>query len=295
MTTHGASGGDFRCAAAADGRLDDLAGTATHVTAFLLVEHHGPWGASAPRDSRLPDSVKAHLATHRNIKVLLARRHHRAHRTPQYRVFLAFPAQRVLVRSTFEDPEELIGIDLDAVSRGEQPPGWTRLEGPLFGVCTHGRHDACCAERGRPVAAALSASHPAQTWEISHMGGDRFAANMVVLPEGLYYGRMEPGSASEVAFGHEQGRVDIERFRGRSSYPMQVQYAEIALRRHLEEDRFDAVRLIRRNGPTSVFRREGVEWAVTVRRVNRGEAQMTCSLERLSPLPVFEVLSISVL
>jgi (2Fe-2S) ferredoxin len=235
--------------------------------------------------------VKSHLTTHQNIKVLLARRHHRAHRGPQFHAFLAFPARRVLLTTTFDDPEELTRIDLDAISRGERPD-WTPIPGPLFGVCTHGRHDACCAERGRPVAAALSASHPAETWEISHMGGDRFAANMVVLPEGLYYGRMEPGTASQVAFLHEQGRVDIERLRGRSSQPMSVQYAEIALRRHLEEDRLDAIRLTRRHGPTSVFTREGVEWAVTVRKTTRGEAQMTCSLERLSPVPVFEVLSI---
>ena len=286
------TGGDFRCSAAAERRLEDLAGTATQVTAFLLIEHQGPWGASAPRDSRLPGSVKAHLTTHQNIKVLLARRHHRAHRTPQYRVFLAFPARRLLLTSAYEDPEQLTAIDLDAIARGEAPD-WTRIEGPLFGVCTHGRHDACCAERGRPVAAALTASHPAQTWEISHMGGDRFAANMIVLPEGLYYGRMEPGTASQVAFMHEQGRVDIERLRGRSSYPMEVQYAEIALRRHLEDDRLDAVRLTRRRGPSSVFLRDGVEWAVTVRKLDGGEAQLTCSVERLSPLPAFEVLSIA--
>ncbi|MCW2807138.1 MAG: sucrase ferredoxin [Marmoricola sp.] len=271
--------------------MDDLAGTATHVTAFLLVEHHGPWGASAPGDSRLPDSVKDHLRTHRNIKVLMARRHHRAHRGEASHVFLCFPARRLLLMDTFEDPEELTRIDLDAVSRGVAPD-WTPLDGPLFGVCTHGRHDACCAERGRPVAAALSGSHPAETWEISHMGGDRFAANMIALPEGLYYGRMDPGSASQVASLHQQGRVDIERLRGRSSYPMQVQYAEIALRRHFEEDRLDALRLVRRHGPMSVFTREGVEWAVTVRRTTRGEAQMTCSLERLSPIPFFEVVSI---
>lgn len=291
-TTGGAAGGEFRCSAAAERRLEDLAGTATHVTAFLLVEHHGPWGASAPRDSRLPDSVKAHLTTYKNIKVLLARRHHRAHRTPQYRVFLAFPALDLLLMSSYEDPEELTALDLDAIASGE-PPDWPRIEGPLFGVCTHGRHDACCAEKGRPVAAALTASHPAETWEISHMGGDRFAANMVVLPHGLYYGRMDPGTASQVAFMHEQGRVDIERLRGRSSYPMQVQYAEIALRRHLEEDRLDAVELTRRRGPMCVFKREGVEWAVTVRKLESGEAQLTCSIERLSPLPVFEVLSIT--
>ncbi len=239
--------------------------------------------------------MKAHLATHKNIKVLMARRHHRAHRGGAFSLFLCFPARRLLLTSTFEDPEELTGLDLDAVARGEVP-GWAPFDGPIYGVCTHGRHDACCAERGRPVAAALTASHPDETWEISHMGGDRFAANMVVLPEGLYYGRMDPGSASQVAWLHEAGRVDIGRLRGRSSYPMHVQYAEIALRRHLEEDRLDAVRLVRRQGWTSVFElRSGAEtseWAVTVSRRTQGEAQLTCALERLSPVPVHDVVSI---
>ena len=235
--------------------------------------------------------MKAHLVAHRSIKVLMARRHHRAHREPYFRVFLAFPSRRLLLTSTFVDPEELRLIDLDAVARGEAPD-WTELGGPVFGVCTHGRHDACCAERGRPVAAALTATHPAETWEISHMGGDRFAANMVVLPEGLYYGRMDPDTASEVAGLHEQGRLDLTRLRGRSSYPMHVQYAEIALRRHLDEDRLDAVRLVRRDGWTSVFLHGDVEWSVTVRRVAREQARLTCGVERLSPLPVHEVVLI---
>ena len=128
------------------------------------------------------------------------------------------------------------------------------------------------------------------------MGGDRFAANMVVLPEGLYYGRMDPGSASEVAWLHEAGRVDIGRLRGRSSYPMHVQYAEIALRRHLEEDRLDAVRLVRRAGVDLRVRArlgpESRQWSVLVSRRTQGEAQLTCGLERLSPLPMHEVVSI---
>jgi Sucrase/ferredoxin-like len=228
--------------------------------------------------------------------VLLARRHHRAHRGAEFRLFLCFPARRELFTSTFTDPEELNSLDLDAVARGEAPD-WAPIDGPLYGVCTHGRHDACCAERGRPVAAALSATHPAETWEISHMGGDRFAANMVVLPEGLYYGRMDPGSASEVAWLHEAGRVDLVRLRGRSSYAMHVQYAEIALRRHLEEDRLDAVRLVRRQGWTNVFTHRSAagvrEWAVTVSRSTSGEAQLTCALERLSAVPLHDVISIT--
>ena len=62
-------------------------------------------------------------------------------------------------------------------------------------VCTHGVHDTCCAIRGRPVAAALAAEWPGQVWECSHVGGDRFAPNVVVLPDGFYYGNLDPESA----------------------------------------------------------------------------------------------------
>ena len=284
-------GPDFRCSVAAEGRHDDLAGTATHLTAFLLIEHHGPWGTSAPRDSRLPEEVKAHLTTHKAVKVLLARRHHRAHRGEVFRIFLAVPGRRLLLTRTFVDPQELLEIDLDAVVRGELP-AWAAVDGPVFGVCTHGRHDVCCAERGRPVAAALSAVHPAATWEVSHVGGDRFSANLVVLPEGLYYGRMDAESAGEVAALHEQGRLDLARLRGRSTYPMHVQYAEIALRRHLGEDRLDAVQLTHSDGWTSVFDHAGSSWSVTVRRREADPAQLTCTAERLSPVPVHEVVGI---
>ncbi len=277
---------------AAERRQDDLAGTATHLDAFLLIEHHGPWGTSAPRESRLPEEVKRHLGTHKSIKVLLARRHHRAHRGATFRILLAVPSRRLLLTRTFEDPAEILEVDLDAIAGGRLPD-WASQGGPIFAVCTHGRHDVCCAERGRPVAAALSDSHPEQTWEVSHVGGDRFSANVVVLPEGLYYGRLDPESAAGLAHLHAQGRLDLARLRGRSTYPMLVQYAEIALRRHLEEDRLDAVSLVRREGQTTVFDHDGATWSVAVRRVETSETRLTCGTERLSPLPVFEVVSIA--
>lgn len=261
------------------------------MTAFLLVEHHGPWGQAVLRDSRLSEPVRRHLSTHGNLKVLLARRHHRAHRGTQFRLFLCFPGRQLLLTTKVEDHAELTGLDLAAISRGEAPD-WPRVAGPIFGVCTHGRHDACCAERGRPVAAALSASHPEATWEVSHVGGDRFAANMLVLPEGLYYGRMDAGTAPQVADLHEQGRVDLARLRGCSAYPMSVQYAEVSLRRHLEEDRLDAFRLVRRNGATSVFARDGEQWAVTVSRTPGEPARLTCGAAGLNPVPVFDVVAL---
>ena len=48
----------YRCAAAALARDEPLAGTASTVRAFLLVENAGPWGTDALHDARLPDEVK---------------------------------------------------------------------------------------------------------------------------------------------------------------------------------------------------------------------------------------------
>ena len=95
---------DFRCSAAAEARLDELAGTATHLTAFLLVEHHGPWGRRAPRQPAA-GAVRTHLADHKNIKVMLARRHLKAHREPDFEVFVCFPARQLLLTSTVDHAE----------------------------------------------------------------------------------------------------------------------------------------------------------------------------------------------
>ncbi|WP_255355122.1 sucrase ferredoxin [Marmoricola sp. Leaf446] len=274
-------------------RADDPAGTATHVAAFLLVEHHGPWGTAVLRDSRLDEDVRRHLSGIGAVRVLLARRHHRAHRGPTYAVHVCFPHTQRLLRHEVTDHRELLDLDTAALARGEEPPGWVPVTEPLYGVCTHGRHDACCAERGRPVAAALTAIRPEQTWEVSHVGGDRFAANVLVLPQGLYYGQVTAADAAGLADRHESGRLDLDRLRGRSSRPMHVQHAEVALRRHLGDDRESAVRVVRRDGELTEFAHGEDTWVVRVRRgEGEVEGRLTCGAARPGRVPVFEVLSL---
>lgn len=291
-TTLSTATGDppFRCAVAALDRGDDLAGSATHVGAFLLVEHHGPWGSAVLRDSRLDAEVRRHLSGVGAVRVLLARRHHRAHRGPTYAVMVCFPHPQRLLRHEVADHRELLDLDLAALARGEAPPGWRPEPGPVYGVCTHGRHDACCAERGRPVATALTAARPEQTWEVSHVGGDRFAANVLVLPEGLYYGQVTAADAAGLAGRHDAGRLDLDRLRGRASRPMHVQHAEIALRRHLVEDRRDALRVVRRDGALTEFAHGQDTWAVQVeRREGSVTGQLTCGAAAPGRVPRFEV------
>jgi hypothetical protein len=226
----------FRCAAASLQRDEALLGTASTVRAFLLVEDIGPWGVDAVRDCRSLGAVCTELldrAHHHRVRVLLIRRHGRS-QPDGIRVFAAYThlTRSWLETTTVSTPEELLDLDLARLGTGVRL-GMSRHDEPLFCVCTHGRHDVCCAERGRPVAAALTAAYPEQTWEVSHIGGDRFAGNVLVFPEGLYYGRVTPESAPDLAAGHLGGRLDLDRLRGRSCYPFTVQAAETMLRVHL--------------------------------------------------------------
>jgi hypothetical protein len=281
----------FRCAVASLARQDPLAGTASTVRAFLLVENPGPWGVDALRDSRIPADVLRELRRRTaaaRVRPLLVRRPRPAARPAPgdpVRVFAAYvdPVAPWLETGTVASAEQVLDLDIETLGRGGSV-GLERVTEPVFCVCTHGRHDACCAERGRPVAAALAASHPEHAWEVSHIGGDRFAANVLVLPDGLYYGRVEASAAPGLAELHLRRRVDLDRLRGRSCWPFAAQAAEVELRRRLGNTDLDAVRLVscRADGDRTlvVLDVDGAQHRVVVRGSVGDAAQLTCRAVR---------------
>jgi hypothetical protein len=124
-------------------------------------------------------------------------------------------------------------------------PGIGRLWcGPLYLVCTHAKRDRCCATLGRPIADTLAALHPEATWEVSHVGGHRFAGNLVVLPEGLVYGGLDVATAVRAANLHHAGRLDLTHLRGRSALARSEQAAEILVRRELDVDGLAAITVL---------------------------------------------------
>jgi hypothetical protein len=291
----------FRCAITSAQRGDDLAGTASTVRAFLLVECIGSWGSDALRDSRLPEDAKRVLRSARRLGVRanLIRRHRVTSRKDGVRVFAAYadPVRPWMESTVLGSPAEVADLDLTAFGAGRSP-GLTPVAEPVFGVCTHGRHDACCAELGRPVATALSEAQPDATWEISHIGGDRFAGNLLVLPHGLYYGRVDAPTAVALAAGHRAGELDLDHLRGRSAYPMPVQAAEIALRRQLGETRLDTVRLVDRSREedrwTAVFVVGADRWEVVLRteRDDADRYRLTCLAAQPDAIPQHRLVGI---
>ncbi len=265
-----------------------MAGTASTVRSFLLVEHPGPWGVDALRDARMPEGIGPELETRTaatGTKVLLVRRPAGESKdTDGVRVFAAYThhAEPWLETTVLDDLHGVHDLDLEALAAGHTL-GLTPHTEPVLAVCTHGRHDTCCAQRGRPVAAGLAKAFPEHTWEASHVGGDRFAANLLVLPHGLYFGRLLAA-----------GELDLDHLRGRSGLGTPLQAAEVALRRYTDERRLGAVRFLSRevrDGRTdAVFDVDGRRYAVAVTSTRSDDLhQLTCRALRENPVMRHEV------
>lgn len=238
-----------RCSARSEALGESMIGTASEVANWLLLEHPGPWGADVLRGSRLGDGIGPRLRRMRGalgIRVVLIRRYGGSTERA-VSCFLAHtgPDRPWLERLRLRDPGEVVDLDLSSLAQGEAPGLGEPDPGPLFLACTHGRRDPCCAERGRPLARALDRAYGDRAWEVSHIGGDRFAGNLVCLPHGLYLGRLDPAGGLGAAWEYADGRIDLQHYRGRSCYRFAVQAAEIFLRNRLGLAGVDDLRLVR--------------------------------------------------
>ena len=234
-----------RCTLRSEGRGESLAGTASTVRRWLRVESIGPWGRDGFHDARLPDGVAHALHAYGHAtgaRVLLIRRVDRRPDRAGEATCFAVDARGPtpwIGRQRLPSVADATSLDLDDRSAFEP------IDGPVAVVCTHGRRDVCCAERGRPLARATAAAFPDATWESTHVGGDRFAANMVLFPHALYFGRVEAVRGPEIVAAYIDGRIVLDRFRGRSTLPMFAQAAEAHVRADGGHDAIDAVRVER--------------------------------------------------
>jgi Sucrase/ferredoxin-like len=259
----------------------DPAGTATRMRAWLLIEQPGPWPADALErvlDSALDRAGRERLdrlVTTHGLRPLLIRRpgqHPRDQHGGRRTVLIgsADPGRRWLETLELDHLGKLATLDLDAITRGG---GLGRpVSGPVFLICTHGTKDLCCAVLGRPLAAALAADHPGRAWETSHVGGDRWAGNLLVVPDGLMHGHLTAGEAALVAKAALDGEVEPDHLRGRTIASPQAQAAEVAVRRRTGLRGLDEVVALGERSltrPLDAGAGEGGQpeagWAVTVR------------------------------
>lgn len=275
----------------------ERAGTAPTIRSWVLLEHPGPWGEDV-RDEVFAAALPARqhqlletLWEEQQLRPLLIRRPGRAGRRPSgagtLLVGAAHSGRHWLERLP---AAALADLDLAAVADGRGGHG-EPVTGPLFAVCTNGAVDRCCAVRGRPLVAALAAAHPERTWEVTHVGGCRYGANLLVLPDGLAHGAVSAEEGLAIATAALSGRVDATRLRGRLGSGPFAGLAEVSLRRRLGLDRLADVAVLEERphsdlvdgedgpepaGADVVLRAGPGVWRVVVRRRDLGPHTSVC-------------------
>lgn len=301
------------CATVAARLGERTAGTASRIRSWILLEHDGPWGSQTREEvfaevlgERRWAELEA-LWLERDLRPLLVRRpagHPESGRGS--RAGRGARAPRVLVGSLGPDPflevtdaGALAALDLEALAEGRRGHG-DHLGGPLLLVCTNGAVDRCCALAGRPLVGALSARHPDLVWESTHLGGCRFAANLLVLPSGHMHGRLDPEAGLAVAEAALAGRVDPTGWRGRTGHGTweSLAIATVAGREGLEVTALDVTEqrphedvVEGEDGPEPagcdvVVRGPGGRWRVVLRTEVLAPRTSACDDEPPWPTPV---------
>ncbi|MBA3287308.1 MAG: hypothetical protein H0U21_04675 [Acidimicrobiia bacterium] len=242
---------------------------------------HGAWGRDAVAQSALgpyAPRVWREAVRQRGTRVITIRRDLRRRPERDLRMVYVRPTRPGAgpgraVRRTIDDLARVVPATEWLASGAEPHPSWEVDDDGYVLVCTNGRHDPCCATFGRPLVRHLGATRWAdQVWECSHIGGDRFAANVVLLPDSLYFGHCDGPGVEAMLAAHDAGRLDTTSFRGRSTFTTAEQAVEHAVRAELGLDGLDAIAGMTRTDDEGGF-------AVVVRNAD-GERTVPVALRR---------------
>jgi hypothetical protein len=238
------------CADVSGAAEESLAATASRIDRWLLVEYRALWDRDVLGGSLLSPPLKEHLrdqlARLGHARLLFVKRpERRSHARRMLFLGSSRAGEESLYALEFEHHDDLLEYDFATALLDGGTPG-VPVDHPLFIVCTHGKRDRCCAKYGRPLYDSLKGKvDPAWVWQSTHVGGDRFAGNVVVLPEGLYYGRVGDEDLDPVLDSYFDRRIHLDRYRGRSIHTFVVQAAERALREEEGLTGIDDVKLAR--------------------------------------------------
>lgn len=204
---------------------EPLLGTAGQVDVWLMLEYKPVWRAKATDDNDLAGPMKAWLE--RTVAAYAAKGQKAR---PQFirRPELDTTEVSLFVGTDGElhhfaaDYTMIATLDLPDLHGGAS----SRIDEPQYFVCTNGQRDLCCARYGLPVYARLRELAGGRVWQTTHVGGHRFAPNVLALPQGALYGRVFAADVDAFFTTVEAGELALPHLRGRAALPPAAQVAE---------------------------------------------------------------------
>lgn len=314
----------FLCSTYSAQAGEPLPGTAPQGQVWFLLEYNGTWESKAFEASLIAEQVKdwvlAALAQIPGSKLLLIRTGSSGRAAGLHRVAphpfdegqsltfyaaIAHETYPILYRFRLYSYEDLLDIDLRGLSKALSIYDARKTEEKLYLVCTHGRRDRCCARAGTLIYEAICSKSAREgaaesIWQCSHVGGHRFAANLVCFPHGIFYGRVDLEDVDGILSSYGRGHYYPKKGRGRSCFPGPAQAGEVYLRQYTNLTDLNAF------GPVQTTRLDEALWKVRfqiqaeqkhyellIAKRNTGKTiYPSCSSPEEEPLELFELLDL---
>ena len=198
-------------------RSESLIGTAVPADTFILFETPQPWEKPALLSPGIPESlrqvIKPLLRAGSGVRIHLIANEQTSHQNQRRILIFQRPGNpnqdRVsrllgeykLWEIRVDDPADMAPALEQFLknNRDDWQPD-SSAERHLM-VCTHASHNACCGIHGYPfyrdaisAIQTLGLVEQVHPWQISHIGGHRFAPTLIDFPQGRYYGNLEQAS-----------------------------------------------------------------------------------------------------
>jgi hypothetical protein len=226
---------------------EDPIGTAGEYDLYVIMELPLPWARDAWDSPRLPDGLGALAARAQALKLNV--RQLAIQPDPEYsepgrtRIFTYrrptgsfahYAKSEYIVPSNELIPVMGTLLDIEAGLPAADLHGYRRESSHIreMLLCTHGTRDACCGKFGYSIYSLLRHVHaPAmegkmRAWRVSHLGGHRFAPNLLDFPEGRYWARLDKDAVEAILLREKAVTGLHDHYRGWSGLDPLCQVAE---------------------------------------------------------------------
>ena len=221
------------CSVFSENKNEDPGGSAPSWKRCVIVEVEKPWEKEVAESRHFPPAVSEALgrAEQRGVEVKL----HCVAPDKEYSVegstrviycsrpdgpFAGFNKDEFVVPSDQVGPLVESLLDGSDAPRSFEPYRQDTSKTRDILVCTHGSHDTCCASFGYPIYHFLrfryapELSGALRVWRVSHLGGHRFAPNLVDMPEGRNWVRLGRDALEALVYRNRPVSTMKQHYRG---------------------------------------------------------------------------------
>jgi hypothetical protein len=232
---------NFFCANISKSIDEQICPSASKFNKLLLIEYNDSFEANALLDSTIDNLTKKKLVSLQEsdnfLKILLIKQDKKI---DKIRVFTVSNSYEHIKYHSFCINNYTDLLEIDIISKFDNNDNNHEF---LYLICTNGKKDKCCGKFGKLLYSQISKNNP-NIWECSHMGGDRFASNVLVVPSFTVYGRVDLNIMKDIIRYTETELIYLNSYRGHSALSLYSQAAENFIRKKYNLNEINSLKLV---------------------------------------------------